>query len=256
MTNGTIREKTACVASAKVLPLKALWRYTSARRLSTHVGDTRLESCTHIVIVGTLAVRAIRRRPTSTTTCNLEDGRQVYMRYNAVSAKQEKPANGKPWAPGGTPMTLFTEAQLSLGSSMIPIGAYAVYPIPAKDNWTLVVNKNVTPGRGLRSEARHCARADGNGTSGSGIGRTGSCVCPCRRALHVADLHGQERFVRRLHGEVKTLEVRREAFSPVPSGGRVFRRDRVVPCSRSGAIAAFGFDSRAPSPITIAISFG
>lgn len=68
------------------------------------------------------------------------------MRYNAVSAKQERPANGKPWAPGGAPMTLFTEAQLSLGSSMIPIGAYAVYPIPAKGNWTLVVNKNVTAG--------------------------------------------------------------------------------------------------------------
>jgi hypothetical protein len=43
-------------------------------------------------------------------------------------------------------MTLFTEAQLSLGSSMIPIGAYAVYPIPAKGNWTLAVNKNVTAG--------------------------------------------------------------------------------------------------------------
>jgi hypothetical protein len=83
--------------------------------------------------------------PTSTTTCNLDDGRQVYMRYNPVTAK-EKIANGKPWSPGGTPMTLFTEAQLSLGSSTIPIGAYSVYPIPAKDHWTLAVNKNVTPG--------------------------------------------------------------------------------------------------------------
>ena len=84
--------------------------------------------------------------PTSTTTCNLDDGRQLYVRYNVVSVKQEKPANGKAWAPGGSPMTLFTEAQLSLASSMIPIGAYAVYAIPAKDHWTLVVNKNVTPG--------------------------------------------------------------------------------------------------------------
>jgi hypothetical protein len=83
--------------------------------------------------------------PTSTTTCNLEDGRQVYVRYNPVTTK-EKITNGKPWTPGGTPMTLFTEAQLSLGSSMIPIGAYSVYPIPAKDHWTLAVNKNVTPG--------------------------------------------------------------------------------------------------------------
>jgi len=83
--------------------------------------------------------------PSSTTSCNLDDGRQVYVRYNAVTAK-EKIANGKAWTPGGTPMTLFTEAQLSLGSSMIPIGAYSVYPIPAKDHWTLAVNKNVTPG--------------------------------------------------------------------------------------------------------------
>ncbi len=84
--------------------------------------------------------------PNATTTCTLEDGRQVYMRYNAVPGKNERIVNGKPWSPGGTPMTLFTEAPLTLGTSSIPIGAYTVYPIPAKNNWTLVVNKNVTPG--------------------------------------------------------------------------------------------------------------
>jgi hypothetical protein len=84
--------------------------------------------------------------PTSTTTCNLDDGRQVYVRYNPVSAKSEKVPNGKAWAPGGAPMTLFTEAQLSLGSSTIPVGAYTVYPIPERSHWTLVVNKNVAPG--------------------------------------------------------------------------------------------------------------
>jgi len=89
---------------------------------------------------------AAQSAPTSTTTCNLEDGRQVYVRYNAIPANKEKIANGKPWTPGGAPMTLFTEAQLTLGSSSIPIGAYTVYPIPAKDHWTLAVNKNVTPG--------------------------------------------------------------------------------------------------------------
>jgi hypothetical protein len=83
--------------------------------------------------------------PSSTTTCNLDDGRQVYIRYNPVSSK-EKAANGKPWTPGGAPMTLFTEAQLNLGSSLIPIGAYTVYPIPGKDHWTLAVNRNVSAG--------------------------------------------------------------------------------------------------------------
>ena len=55
-------------------------------------------------------------------------------------------------------MTLFTEAQLSLGSSMIPLGAYTVYPIPARDHWTLVVNKNVTPGAAY-DEKQDIARA-------------------------------------------------------------------------------------------------
>ena len=95
--------------------------------------------------------------PSSTTTCNLEDGRQVYIRYNPVTTK-EKIVNGKPWSPGGAPMTLFTEAQLTLGSSTIPIGAYTVYPIPARDHWTLVVNKNVTPGAAY-DEKQDIARA-------------------------------------------------------------------------------------------------
>jgi len=82
--------------------------------------------------------------PSSTTTCNLDDGRQIYIRYNPVASNKEKIANGKPWSPGGAPMTLFTEAQLSLGTSKIPIGAYTVYPIPGKDHWTLAVNKNVS----------------------------------------------------------------------------------------------------------------
>lgn len=84
--------------------------------------------------------------PSSTATCNLEDGRQVYIRYNPVASNKEKISNGKPWSPGGAPMTLFTEAQLNLGSSLIPIGAYTVYPIPGRDHWTLVVNKNVSAG--------------------------------------------------------------------------------------------------------------
>jgi|SRR5580698_832941 hypothetical protein len=94
----------------------------------------------------------------STTTCNLDDGRQVYVRYNAISSKSEKVANGKPWSPGGTPMTLFTEAPLTLGSSSIPLGAYSLYPIPARDHWTLVVNKNVTPGTAY-DEKQDIARA-------------------------------------------------------------------------------------------------
>jgi hypothetical protein len=80
-----------------------------------------------------------------TATCYLEDGRQLYIRYSEVTGKNDKPVNGKPWTPGGSPMTLFTEFPLSFGGTTIPLGAYTVYPIPAKV-WTLAVNKNVTPG--------------------------------------------------------------------------------------------------------------
>lgn len=83
---------------------------------------------------------------TSTTTCNLDDGRQVYVRYVPVPSNREKISNGKPWSPGGVTMTLFTEAQLSFGNSTVPVGAFSLYPIPARGNWTLVVNKNVTAG--------------------------------------------------------------------------------------------------------------
>jgi hypothetical protein len=79
----------------------------------------------------------------SVAACNLDDGKQVAIRYNPVSAKNERAPNGKPWTPGGSAMTLFTDAQLTFGSATIPPGAYSLYPFPGKQ-WTLAVNKNVT----------------------------------------------------------------------------------------------------------------
>ena len=89
-------------------------------------------------------------------------------------------------------MTLFTEAQLTLGSSVIPIGAYTVYPIPAKDHWTVVVNKNVTPGaaydekQDIARAAMETAQVD-QPSDGLEVG-----IRPCGHPLHVADLYGQE----------------------------------------------------------------
>ena len=96
--------------------------------------------------VGWHKVRAANNRQDRSSTCNLDDGRQVYVRYIPVPSNKERIQNGKPLVPGGTAMTLFTEAQLTLGSGMIPIGAFTLYPIPARGNWSLAVNKNVTAG--------------------------------------------------------------------------------------------------------------
>ncbi len=116
----------------------------------------------HFFVAAILILPAVcsaqQSEPSSTASCNLDDGRQVYIRYNAVTSKSDKVSNGKPWTPGGAPMTLFTEAQLNFGGSTIPIGAYTVYPIPARDKWTLAVNKNVTAGAAY-DEKQDIARA-------------------------------------------------------------------------------------------------
>ena len=102
----------------------------------------------HFVFPVFLALSAVcsaqqSAQPSSTASCNLDDGRQVYIRYNPVTTKSDKAPNGKPWAPGGAPMTLFTEVPLTFAGATIPAGAYTVYPIPGKE-WTLAINKNVT----------------------------------------------------------------------------------------------------------------
>ena len=99
-----------------------------------------------LILATTVVCSAQQAAPSSTASCNLDDGRQIYIRFNPIASKNDKLPNGKPWTPGGAPMTLFTEAQLSFGGATIPIGAYTVYPIPSKDKWTLVVNKNVAAG--------------------------------------------------------------------------------------------------------------
>jgi Protein of unknown function (DUF2911) len=83
----------------------------------------------------------------ATAFCDFDDGQEISVRYNnsAVSAKDE-PRNGKLWQPGGAPMTLFVAAPVALNNATIPSGAYTVYVIPNKKEWTLIVNKNVTPG--------------------------------------------------------------------------------------------------------------
>ena len=116
----------------------------------------------HFVVLVVLLLASMcsaqSNQPSSTASCNLDDGRQIYIRYNPVASKNDRLPNGKPWKPGGTPMTLFTEVPLTFGGATIPAGAYSVYPIPAKDKWTLAVNKNVTAGSAY-DEKEDIARA-------------------------------------------------------------------------------------------------
>jgi Protein of unknown function (DUF2911) len=81
-----------------------------------------------------------------TASCSFEDGKQVTVRYsNETSTGRDLPS-GKMWTPGGQPMLLFTQAPLIANNTDIPMGAYSMYIMRDKDDWTLVVNKNVSTG--------------------------------------------------------------------------------------------------------------
>jgi Protein of unknown function (DUF2911) len=100
----------------------------------------------------TLAAAAFAQDP-QTAYCNFEDGNQVSMQYSA--AVKDQPRNGKVWSPG---ITLYVQVPLTLSGTEIPLGAYSVHLIPGSKSWTLIVNRNVTPGAAYDS-AHDVARA-------------------------------------------------------------------------------------------------
>jgi hypothetical protein len=83
---------------------------------------------------------------TQNTFCDFDDGNQVSVQYSATV--KEQPRNGHVWAPG---ITLYVQTPLMLGKSSIGLGAYSVYLIPDKRNWTLIINKNVKAGAAYNS---------------------------------------------------------------------------------------------------------
>ena len=93
-----------------------------------------------------------------TVACNFDDGNQISVQYNASPKSKEEPKNGKVWEPGGAPMTLYTQAPVTLNNVMIPTGAFSMYVIPNKKDWTLIVNKNVAAGSKY-DESQDLARA-------------------------------------------------------------------------------------------------
>jgi hypothetical protein len=77
--------------------------------------------------------------------CAFEDGRQITARYTPIStAKTDGPPVGKVLTPGGSAMTFFTETDLVLGERTIATGAYTMYLLPGKKEWTLIISRNTT----------------------------------------------------------------------------------------------------------------
>lgn len=87
------------------------------------------------------------------TFCNFTDDNQITIRY--LPTVKEEPRNGRVWGPG---ITLYVQVPVLLGNSEIPLGAYSMYLIPDKKNWTAIVNRNVTAGAAYDS-SKDVARA-------------------------------------------------------------------------------------------------
>ena len=84
---------------------------------------------------------------TGTATCNFDDQKQLVVEYQRIMLNSKKSTAaqvpfGKVWAPGGKPLTLFTNTPIEVGSRNLPIGAYTMFVIPTSKQWTLIVSKS------------------------------------------------------------------------------------------------------------------
>jgi hypothetical protein len=89
----------------------------------------------------------------ATATCDFSDAQQLAVQYRQLTIPKKDKDNflgrqvpyGKVWQPGQQPLTLYTNAPLTIAGENVPIGAYTMYLIPNKKEWTLVVSKNTNP---------------------------------------------------------------------------------------------------------------
>jgi hypothetical protein len=97
------------------------------------------------------------------TTCNFDPEKQIAVDYEQVQLASGKKGlgssvpYGKVWAPGGKPLTLFTNTPLTISGTNMVDGAYTLFVIPEEKSWTLVISKS-TDTSGKYDEAHDLAR--------------------------------------------------------------------------------------------------
>ena len=101
----------------------------------------------------------------ATATCNFSDQQQLAVQYEQIPVGKKdqdvlghQVPYGKVWEPGKQPLTLFTNSPVTVDGSRVPAGAYTLYLIPEKKEWTLVVSKN-TDEKAAYDKAKDVVRA-------------------------------------------------------------------------------------------------
>jgi DUF2911 family protein len=117
---------------------------------------TRLSGCM-VLVASLLWAPSLHAQGTSalaTATCNFNANNQLAVEYQRLTVNSKKAVFGheipynKPWAPGGRPMTLFTNLPIAVDGHDIPVGGYTLFLIPSEKQWMLVISKSTdTSGR-------------------------------------------------------------------------------------------------------------
>jgi hypothetical protein len=90
------------------------------------------------------AALAVAQQEPISAPCDFDDNLEMSVQYHTTT--KDEPKTGKVWLPGGSPIVLYTQVPLVLNNVTIPVGAYTMFVIPNKKDWTLIVNRNVTAG--------------------------------------------------------------------------------------------------------------
>ncbi len=96
----------------------------------------------------TSAAAAQQTPPTGTVTCSFNGDKEVTAEYQKIPFTVKKPLfgreipYGKAWAPGGKPLTLFTNSNMQIGGKTVPVGAYTMFLLPTPKQWTLIISKS------------------------------------------------------------------------------------------------------------------
>jgi len=100
------------------------------------------------VLIGFAGIAYAQDDPSGgTATCNFDEEKQLVVNYQHVAINLKKPLSlqvpsGKPWSPGGKPMTLFSNTPFQVASQNLEVGAYTLFVVPGAKEWTLVVSKS------------------------------------------------------------------------------------------------------------------
>jgi hypothetical protein len=99
------------------------------------------------VFAATLGAQEQRKSPHETISATL-GGKKITISYGRPYLKGRKAVGGslvpygEVWRTGADEATkLTTEADLTIGDLHVPNGSYALFTLPEKDRWTLIVNK-------------------------------------------------------------------------------------------------------------------